>query len=189
MGLKNHAITAETPKNVLLGSGILVKDLVYASNDWTYEELGATSGGGKIAYEREYIDLDIDGKKVKAEGFDVKLGETGKMTLNLAEVKPETIAAALCLKEDSTSPVTGLKKYKPSTENVYLERLGFVGYKADGNPIIVIFPKAICLSALELEVKNKEQATIALEFDAVAPSDSDNYGELGIEFYFPTVTV
>jgi len=189
MAIKNHAITAETPKNVLLGSGILVKNLVYASNDWTYDELGATSGGGKIAYEREYLDLDIDGKKVKVEGFDVKLGETGKMTLNLAEVNPETIATGLCLKEDTTNPVTGFKKYKPSDENSYVENLGFVGFKADKKPIIVIFPKAICLSALELEVKNKEQATIALEFDAVAPKDSKDFGELGIQFYFPTVTV
>ena len=53
----------------------------------------------------------------------------------------------------------------------------------------MVFPKAICLSALELEVKNKEQSTMALEFDAVASSDSDNYEELGIEFYFPTETV
>ena len=189
MPLKNHAITAETPKNVLLGSGILVKNLVYSGSDWTYDELGATSGGGKITYEREYIDLDIDGKKVKVEGFDVKLGESGKMTLNLAEVKPETIATALCLKQDATNPVTGLSKYKPSEENTYVEKLGFVGFKADKKPIIVIFPKAICLSALELEVKNKEQATMALEFDAVAPKDSENYEELGIEFYFPTETV
>jgi hypothetical protein len=187
--LKNHAITADTPKNVLLGSGILVKDLVYAENDWTYEELGATSGGGKITYEREYLDLDVDGKKVKVEGFDVKLGETGTMTLNLAEVKPETIATALSLKQDTSSSITGLAKYKPSNENAYVDRLGFVGFKADGKPIIVIFPKAICLSALELEVKNKEQATMALDFSAVAPKDSANYDELGIEFYFPTETV
>lgn len=189
MPIKKHAITAETPKNVVLGSGILVKNLVYASNDWTYDELGATTGGGKIAYEREYLDLDLDGKKVKAEGFDVKIGETGKMTLNLAEVKPETIATALSLKEDTSGNVTGFKKYKPSNENSYVDRLGFVGFKADGKPIIVVFPKAICLSALELEVKNKEQSTMALEFDAVASSDSANYDELGIEFYFPTETV
>ena len=189
MPLKNHAITAETPKNVLLGSGILVKNLVYSGSDWTYDELGATTGGGKITYEREYLDLDLDGKKVKVEGFDVKLGEIGKMTLNLAEVKPETIATALCLKQDTENSVTGLAKYKPSDENSYVENLGFVGFKADKKPIIVIFPKAICLGALELEVKNKEQATIALEFDAVAPKDSADYGELGIQFYFPTTTV
>ena len=189
MALKKNAITTETPKNVLLGSGILVKNLVFSSNDWTYDELGATSGGGKIAYEREYLDLDIDGKTVKVEGFDVKLGETCLITLNLAEVNPETIATALSLKLDTTNPVTGFAKYKPSKENSYVENLGFVGFKADGKPIIVKVPKAICLSALEVEVKNKEQATMTLEFSAVAPADAGNYEELGVEFYFPTEAV
>jgi len=189
MPLKNHAITTNTAKNVVLGSGILVKNLVYAENDWTYDELGASTGGGKIAYEREYLDLDLDGKTVKAEGFDVKLAETGTMTLNLAEVKAETLATGLCLELDTKSEITGLAKYKPSRKNSYVDKLGFVGFTADKKPIIVIFPKAICLSALELEVKNKEQATMALEFSAVAPAESDNYEELGIEFYFPTETV
>lgn len=189
MPLKKHAITAETAKNVVLGSGILVSGLTYEGNDWTYEELGATSGGGKISYQREYVDLEIDGKTVKAENFDVKVAETGLMSLNLAEYKKETIVTALCLKEDTTNPVQGFAKYKPSKENAYVDRLGFVGYTAEGKPIIVIFPKAICLSAFELEVKNKEQATIALEFSAVASTESDNYEELGIEFYFPTATV
>lgn len=189
MPLKKHAISTSTPKNVVLGSGILVKNLVYATNDWTYDELGATSGGGKIAYEREYVDLDVDGKTVKAENFDVKVAETGLMTLNLTECKKETLVTALCLKQDTSNAVTGLAKYKPSKENAYVDRLGFVGYTAEGKPIIVIFPKAICLSAFELEVKNKEQAVMALEFSAVAPAESANYDELGIEFYFPTETV
>ena len=30
---------------------------------------------------------------------------------------------------------------------------------------------------------------MALEFSAVAPAESENYEELGIEFYFPTETV
>jgi hypothetical protein len=189
MPLKRHAISTNTPKNVVLGSGILVKNLVYSGSDWTYDELGATSGGGKISYEREYIDLDVDGKTVKVENFDVKVAETGLMTLNLAECNAETLVTALCLKADTTNPVTGLAKYKPSKENAYVEKLGFVGYTAEGKPIIVIFPKAICLSAFELEVKNKEQAVMALEFSAVAPAESENYEELGIEFYFPTETV
>jgi len=187
--LKKHAITADTAKNIPLGAGILVHNLVFETNDWTYDELGASNGGNKIAYEREYVDLEIDGKTVKAENFDVKVAETGLMTLNLTECNKETLVTALCLKQDTTGAVTGLAKYKPSNENAYVDRLGFVGYTAEGKPIIVIFPKAICLSAFELEVKNKEQAVMALEFSAVAPAESDKYDELGIEFYFPTETV
>lgn len=187
--LKKHSITADTAKNIPLGAGILVYNLEFEGSDWTYKELGATNGGNKVAYEREHLDLEVDGKTVKVEGFDVKVSETGKMTMNLAEYKKDTLVSALGLEKDSSASVTGYEKYKPSKNNIYLENLGFVGFQADGKPIIIKFPKAICLSAFELELKNKEQGVMALEFDAVAPTSSDNFEELGIEFYFPVETV
>lgn len=186
--IKNHAISSDTAKNIPLGAGILVKNLVFET-DWTYEELGASNGGNKIAYEREYLDLAVDGKTVKVEGFDVKVAETGKMTINLAEYKKDTLVTALGLERDSSANVTGYEKYKPSKTNNYVENLGFVGQTAEGKNIIVVFPKAICLSAFELELKNKEQGVMALEFDAVAPITNGSYEELGIEFYFPVETV
>ena len=185
--LKKHAISSDTAKNIPLGAGILVHNLVFEDSDWTYDELGASNGGNKVAYERETIDLEVDGKTVKVEGFDVKVAETAKMTLNLAEYKKETLVSALGLELDSSASVTGYEKYKPSKNNVYLDNVGFIGYTAEGKAIIINFPKAICLSAFELELKNKEQGVMTLEFDAVAPISNNNYEELGIEFYFPTV--
>ena len=189
MSLKKHAITADTAKNIPLGAGILVHNLVFEGSEWKYDELGASNGGNKIAYEREFLDLAVDGKTVKVENFDVKVAEIGKMTMNLAEYKKETLVSALGLEKDASASVTGYEKYKPSKTNTYLDNLGFVGHTAEGKAIIVKFPKAICLSAFELELKNKEQGVMALEFDAVAPTSSDNYEELGIEFYFPVETV
>jgi hypothetical protein len=190
MTLRRHAITKDTPKNIPLGAGIVVKGLEFSDSDWTYKELGASNGGNKYSYEREYIDLAVDGKTVKVEGFDVKVAETFKITFNLASYERETIVTALSLKEDNTGDVTGYKKYKPSNENVYIENLGFVGYTAEGKAVIIKVPKAICLSAFEVETKNKEQGSaFVLEFDAVAPADAASYEELGIEFYFPIETV
>lgn len=189
MSIKNHAITTSTPKNIPLGAGIVVKGLEYNSNDWDYTELGASNGGNKFSYEREYIDLEVDGKTVKVEGFDVKVAETGKITFNLAEYNKETIVSALSLTIDNTNAITGYTKYKTSKTNSYLENLGFIGFTAEGKPVIIKFPKAICLSAYEVETKNKGQGTFALEFDAVAPSTANSYDELDIEFYFPTASV
>lgn len=189
MSLKKHAISSDTAKNIPLGAGILVHNLVFEGSEWKYDELGASNGGNKIAYEREYLDLQADGKTSKVEGFDVKVAEIGKMTTNLAEYKKDTLVPALGLEKDASASVTGYEKYKPSKTNIYLNNLGFVGHTAEGKAIIIKFPKAICLSAFELELKNKEQGVMALEFDAVAPASSDNYEELGIEFYFPVETV
>lgn len=189
MALKKHAISNSTPKNIPLGAGIVVKNLVY-SEDWTYDELGASRGGNTFSYEREYLDLEVDGKTVRVQGFDVKVSETGKITFNLAEYNKDTIVEALCLKADTEGAVNGYTKYKPSAENSYIENLGFIGYQADGKAVIIKFPKALCISAYEVSTSNKEQGeAFALEFDAVAPDNADNFEELGIEFYFPTTTV
>ena len=47
--LKKHAISSDTAKNIPLGAGILVHNLVFEGNDWTYDELGATNGGNKVS--------------------------------------------------------------------------------------------------------------------------------------------
>ena len=57
MGLKKHGITSETIKNMILGAGVIYKNLKYekASNGWTGTPLGATSGGLKFNYEAPII--------------------------------------------------------------------------------------------------------------------------------------
>lgn len=189
MELKRSAITANTPKDVVFGAGIVVKDLVYATNEWTYELLGATSGGNKFSFTREFVDLELDGKQVKVEGMDLEVGSTGKITMNLAEYKEETLKTALGLVQDTQDNTTGFKCYKPAGKPEYVENLGFVGFTADGRPVIAIFDKAVCLGGYEVEHKNKEQSAIALEFDAVQSADATDFTKLPVRFYFPTTTV
>ena len=57
MGLKKHGITSETIKNMILGAGVIYKNLKYEkpSNGWTGTPLGATSGGLKFNYEAPII--------------------------------------------------------------------------------------------------------------------------------------
>lgn len=189
MALKKHSISSSTPKDVVFGNGIVVKNLVYDSNDWNYDELGASMGGNKFSFVREFVDLDLDGKLVKVEGFDLEVGSTGKITLNLAEYKVETLTTALGLAQDTEDTATGLACYKPAGKPTYVNNLGFVGFTADGRPVIAIFDRAVCLGAYELETKNKEQGAIALEFDAVVPEGSTDFTKLPVRFYYPTATV
>lgn len=187
--LKRNSISSTTPKDVVFGAGIVVKNLKYESNDWTYDELGATTGGNKLSYVREFLDLELDGKAVKVEGMDLEVGSTGKVTMNLAEYKEETLKTALGLVQDTTDNTTGFKCYKPAGAPEYVENLGFVGFTADNRPVIAIFEKAVCLGAYEVEHKNKEQSAIALEFDAVASIEAGDFTKLPVKFYWPTTTI
>ena len=57
MRLKKHGITSETIKNMILGAGVIYKNLKYekASSGWTGTPLGATSGGLKFNYEAQWL--------------------------------------------------------------------------------------------------------------------------------------
>lgn len=70
MGLKKHGITSETIKNMILGAGVIYKNLKYekASSGWTGTPLGATSGGLKFNYEAQ-IKLQVEKANKILNGF------------------------------------------------------------------------------------------------------------------------
>ena len=79
MGLKKHGITSETIKNMILGAGVIYKNLKYEkpSNGWTGTPLGATSGGLKFNYEAQWLDVEVDGATVLIKGVSKqKVGES-----------------------------------------------------------------------------------------------------------------
>ena len=59
-----------------------------------------------------------------------------------------------------------------------------VGELIDGRKCIVVFPKAIIKNAFELEMKNKEQASYALEVSCVAPKTQARLDHLPYDLYF-----
>ena len=190
--MKKHSISSETPKKIALGAGIFVRNLVWESNKWAYDELGATSGGGKVSYTREFLDPELDGKTVLTKGLNIKVAETAQMEINMAEYKKDIITSMFGLVQDTSDASTGYVKYdsKASVEDGdYVENLAFIGFTADGKEIIVKFDYAICLGAFEHEGKNKEQSTFTVTLDAVAPLEQEDLTYLPIHFYFPSETV
>ena len=112
MALKTHGITANTPKEILLGAGSYYKNLKYVENAWEGEILGATSGGGKVSITPEYMTIEADGATVKVRGLERKVGETATMEINLLEFKEANLIQALHMEEDTTETVAGYKIYK-----------------------------------------------------------------------------
>lgn len=192
MALKNHGVTANTPKEILFGAGVFYKNLKFETNNWAGTVLGATNGGGKIAITPEYVPLEADGVTVKVKGMTKKVAEAGSMEINLTEINEGLVKTALHLEADETNSVTGFTKLVTKadiTEDDYLENIAFVGKRNDGKNIIVIMPNALCTSALELEGANKEQGTYALTFECHADLTAEDMTKLPIEIYTPVASV
>ena len=193
MVIGKHAISQNTPGNILLGAGTFHKGLKWDSSAkaWTGTAIGATNGGGKISIAGELMDIELDGMLVKTKGMTIKQGGKASAEVNFAELSTEIMKMGTFF-EEGTSDVTGytlLQDKARITEGDYIDGFGFVGYTADeSKQIIVIFESAICTSGLEIEGKNKEQATFKLTLEAVA-ENAGNLDTLPIKIYYPEVPV
>jgi hypothetical protein len=182
-----HGVETTTPGNVLLGAGTYHKNLKFASNAWTGDCLGATSGGGKVTITGELKDIELDGALVKVKGLTVKQGGTASMEINFAAISTDLMKTVGLLEigESDADGFTMLKDKANITEGDYLENFGFVGKTADGSKqIIVIFDYALCTSGLTIEGKNKENSTIAATLEACAAIDGD-LDTLPVRIYYP----
>ena len=184
-----HGITADTPKNVLLGAGTYMKGMKFEGNKWSGTIIGATNGGGKVTIKGEFTDLELDGALVKFKGQTVKQGGTANIEANFAEVSGDVLKMATLFAEGTSDAegYTMLVDKANISENDYVEGFGFVGKTADGSrDIVVIFEYGLCVSGLELEGKNKEQSVIKLSIDAYANNEGD-LDTLPVKIYYPTV--
>lgn len=188
-----HGATENTAKDILLGAGTYHKGLKWNSQNKTWEGtcIGATSGGGKVAIEGEYLDLEIDGAMVLVKGFTVKQGGKASIEAAMAEITGDNIKMATNFKQaESDAEGYDLFVDKPNIEEGdYTDGFAFVGKTANGaKDIIIIFESALCKSAMELEPKAKEQATLKVVMEAYAENDGD-LDTLPIKIYYPSASV
>ncbi len=189
MALAKTGITADTPKKIVFGAGVIYRDLKYEGSDWTGTIIGATQGGSKFTITPEIIDIEADGALVKVKGLTAKTGETATMEVNFLEVTPEILKMTTLGKENSSTSATGFTEIisKARIEaNDYVTGLAFVGKTLEGQNVIVIFDDAICTSGLDLEGKNKENGVIKGTFECVAPISGD-LETLPWHIHFPNV--
>ncbi len=195
MALKKHGITTETIKKMILGAGVIYKNLQYNAQTseghtpgWEGTVLGATSGGLKFNYEATWLDIEIDGATVLVMGVSKqKVGETATLEGQMTEITPEILTQALHLVK-ATSEDDNYDKYV-TKENIsdedYLDNVAYVGTFSGGKNIIIILPNALCTEAFELETKNAEQTTYAVKFESTADLANDTLDKLDLKIYYP----
>ena len=194
MGLKKHGITNETIDSMILGAGVIYKNLKYTAGDtagWDGEVLGATSGGIKFSYEAQWLDIEVDGATVLIKGVSKqKVGESASLEGQMTELTEDVLVNALHLVKATSEDSTYVKYVTKEniSEEDYLENVAYVGTLSNGKNVIIILPNAICTEAFELETKNAEQTTFAVKFECTADLQNDTLNKLDLSIYYPTVT-
>jgi hypothetical protein len=191
---KVSGVTENTPKSIMLGAGTLYKNLTYnaasASNKWSGDIIGATSGGTKLTITPELLDIDIDGVLVKTKGLVAKTGETATIETNMVELTKDWIKSIVIGKdgESADNRFNVIESDAHITDDSYIENFGYVGFMTDGTPIIVIFDYALCTSGMEAEGKNKEAAVLPATFECYANLADGQTDTLPYHIYVATAT-
>lgn len=189
---KRSGVTENTPDNILLGSGTFYKDFVFADDKstWSGTIISATKDGGKYNYVPELYDVPVDGVLVKTKGLIEKIGETSTIETTLLEVTKENIKMMTFgqdgVSEDARFEVIESKDH--IDESDYIENLAFVGFKKNGDPIIIKYDWAICTAGFSVETKNKEESAFPVTFECCADLKSGNTQKLPCRIYYPVAT-
>lgn len=195
---KKHGITSETVKKMLLGAGVIYKNLKYtagtggAAGSWSGTVLGATSGGITYHHEIQWLEVEVDGATVLVKGVSrQKVGESAYLEGAMTEITADILTTALHMVE-ATSEDSTYTKYV-SKENInetddYLENIAYVGTLTDGKRVIIILPNAICLEAFEINPQNANQTTFNVRFECTADLENDTLDKLDVAIYYPVAS-
>ncbi len=150
---------------------------VLTGGTWNFREslVGATSGGSSLSIKPEIYHVEADGALVPVKGLEVKNGEVAELKVNMLELTPELIKAALLAKE-GVSQDSNYDLYESKEdieEGDYWENIAFVGKTLKGKNIIAILDNALCTSGMELGGENKKESVGEYTFANHADLDSD----------------
>lgn len=173
--LAKSNVTAATPSNVMLGAGIVVANLKYNSG-WSYDNVfGATNGGSTFKIEPEFLDIEADGVTVAVDKLRQKVAEKATLETNLAEVTPDNLKKlAIGTAGAGNTEFDEIVSSASIPEGAFIENLGFIGYTATNEPIVILLDKAICTSGLELGGENKKQATAKATFECMQKIEAED---------------
>lgn len=173
--LKRSGITEKTPENIVFGAGTIHRGLTFdpTTKKWNFEEslIGATQGGSTLTITPTILNIEADGKTVNVAELTAKTGEVATLQMNMLEITPEILKEAVIGNIADSADYEGFVEITSKArieKGDYVDKLGFIGYRLTGEPIIVIFDKALCTSGLSLNPQNNNASPTSTTFECYA---------------------
>ena len=164
--------TDKTKESLLLDAGAFYLNFVVGTDTPETAKsklLGATRNGGEFGAMPSIRSIDIDGVKGKAKGLQVIDSWDVFMKANVLEISKESLAKGLTATNAIDSDT--IEGYDIITAKNYIEigdyidNVTYVG-KISGKekPVIIQIYNALNIEGLKLQVKDKDEAVVALNF-------------------------
>lgn len=154
----------EKAKDVLLGEGVLYKDL-----DETGEAvIGATRGGVKLEVEKEINPITYDGSLGDTKGLKRVLRELPKFVISFLTLNYQNLAYGVNVTvsdgtdQDGTYKEISFDTTFDSTD--ILDNIGYVGKKANGDSCKIKVLKAFNMDSISFEFKEKDEIVVEMTY-------------------------
>lgn len=163
----------KTAEKLLLDAGAFFKNFIVGTDTFdsavaANKLLGATRGGGKFEAKPNIRSIEIDGVKGRAKGLQVIDSWEVMMEANVLEIDPASLKTALCATGTDETEVENYDVIVASNYielEDYIDNITYVG-KISGKqlPVIIQIYNALNVQGLALNVKDKDEAVIAVQF-------------------------
>ena len=198
MPVATKGYTENTPKNYLIDSATVFKNVTYAVGPgFTGTLIGATQGGVVVTIEQNYRNPEVDGTthlQGKVKGNVILESATAQVTIKLKELTAENLRGSLngtMVDALSTEAPTGYKKI--TTKRVvasgdYLTNIAVVGTLAgSAEPVIFIIDNPLNTNTTEVATEDNGEAVLELIYVAHATAAQAIADEFPWHILFPAV--
>ncbi|MEC3274526.1 hypothetical protein [Bacillus thuringiensis] len=175
-----NGVREGTTDNFVIGPGVMYKD--FESVKKLGEMVGATTGGTKVSFDREYYDADIDGVRGKWI-----LKDEPHIELTLVEFTKENLQLALPGMTVDDTTETDYDIMKPSNEipDSSYHDIALIGMVSGSNlPIIFVIRNALVVSSIEVDLKDGK-GTVGLKCKFIGHYSESAPNTPPYEIYLP----
>ncbi len=191
--MKYHAITADTPKQIIFDAGVVYRNFV--SPEEPGELLGATRGGSQFNLNLEQREIEADAVPGPVKGFKRLRWVEASVTVNMLSLTLDNLKAAIPggVSEPGQNGFEGYDKVtaKQITDDSYLDNLALVARTGAGRPAILVIENALADGTLGISLVDDDESNPAVTFTAhfapeVLETLDDPFDALPFGIYWPS---
>ena len=161
-------VTADTPKNLQLNAGVLLKNFDIETNTISDSDIiGATRGGGTLSFTPTIRQVEADGIPTNFKSMQRIDEWTAQLQATLIEFRKDTLKLALgaSVKEVDQTNYTELSVGHEVGDTDYSD-MWWVGQTGDGSYLAVKLENSLNLAGLSVTLTNKGEGTYGITLTA-----------------------
>lgn len=164
--MKYHAITANTPKELIFDAGVVYKNFVSPAEPGTL--LGATRGGSEWNAGIELRYIEADGIPGPIKGFSRIVRVEPTMTINLLTITAQNIKDAIpgakITSDDLEFPDHDIVTVGQITDDDYLDNIALVARTGAGVPAIFVIENVLGDGGFSISFADQDESNPAVTF-------------------------